>query len=272
MRSSSRTRVLLASCSWPLVAVVVLVTACSQVLGFKEAKVVDAASEIDAAVDASAIDAPIDAAIDAAIDAPIDTPMATCVPANCPFGCDPNTDACRQGKLSIFRTAAAFIGNGFGGTDNPVNVRGGSTAKCLETYTALYRSVPCDADHMLAILHVSNTDSIPLMATKYGIPTTAPVHRAEDDVLVANNWNDLTDPNKPLRAPASTLTDDADTQIWTGANTVSTCTNWTSTATGVTGTRGFANRTASTWLNADTLACVNSNSAGLACICWAAAH
>jgi hypothetical protein len=260
-----RARVSLASCSWPLVAVAVLVTACSQVLGFKEAKVVDASPESDAAVDA-----PIDTAIDGSIDAPIDTPAATCVPANCTFGCDPGTDACRQGKLSIFKTAAAFVGNVFGGTDNPVNVRGGSTAKCLETHAAIYPSVPCDADHMFAILHVSNTDSIPLMATKYGIPTTAPVNRADDDVLVANNWNDLTDPNKALRAPASPLTDDADTQIWTGANTVSTCTNWTSAVNAVTGTRGFANRTASTWLNANTLAC--GDSAGLVCICWAAAH
>jgi hypothetical protein len=193
--------------------------------------------------------------------------MARCVPADCPFGCDTTTDSCKQGKLWIFRTAAAFVGNGFGGTDNPVNVRGGSTAKCLETHTIIFSSrAPCDADHMHAILHVSNTDSVTLMATKYGIPLTAPVHRAEDDVLVANNWNDLTDPNKPLRAAVLPGATDDDSQIWTGANTVSTCTNWTSAAHAVSGTLGFANRTASTWIDAKTLEC--DNTAGLMCICW----
>jgi hypothetical protein len=269
VRHAARTRVSLASCSWPLVAVVVLVTACNQVLGFKEAKVSDAPPE-SAAIDA-AIDAPIDAAIDAAIDAPIDSPMATCVPANCPFGCDTNTDACKEGKLSIFRTAAAFVGNGFGGTDNPINVRAGSTGKCLETRTIVFPSLPCDAEHTLAILHVSATDSITLMAGKYGIPTTAPVHRPADDVLVANNWIDLTDPNKALRAAVMPPpADDADGQIWTGANAASTCTNWTSAAHGVSGTRGFANRMNSTWLDGNTLEC--DNTAGLLCICWAAAH
>jgi hypothetical protein len=231
------------------------------VLGFKEAKVADAQPEPDAAIDAA-----IDASIDAAIDAPIDSPMATCVPANCPFGCDTNTDACKEGKLWIFRTAAAFLGNGFGGTDMPVNVRGGATAKCRETHTAIFNSRPCDDNHMLAILHVSSTDSIPSMANTYGIPTTTPVHRAEDDVLVANNWNDLTDPNKPLRAAVMPGASDADSQIWTGANTVSHCASWTSAAHGVSGTLGFANRTASTWIDATTLAC--DDTAGLMCICW----
>ncbi|HSR97994.1 MAG TPA: hypothetical protein VLM79_13130 [Kofleriaceae bacterium] len=249
-------------------ALVVLVTACSTVLGFKEAKVSDAQPETDAAVDAP-IDTAIDGSIDAAVDAPIDTPSATCVPANCPFGCDTTTDACKDGKLWIFRTAAAFPGNGFGGTDNPIDVRAGSTAKCAETHRLVFNNRPCDADHMLAILHVSSSDSIPLMAGKYRIPTTAPVHEAQNDVLIANNWNDLTDPNKALRAAVMPGATDDDSQIWTGANTVSTCTNWTSAAPAVSGTLGFANRAASTWIDAKTLAC--DSTAGLMCICWDAA-
>ena len=244
---------------------VVLVSACSTVLGFKEAKVVDAAPDPDAPVDAP-IGTAIDAMIDAPIDAPIDSPMATCVPANCPFGCDTTTDACKNGKLWVFRTAAGFVGNNFGGTDNPINVRGGSTSRCQES-AVVFPSLVCDANHMLAILHVSATDSIPLMAGKYGIPTTAPVHRPADDVLVANNWNDLTDPNKALRAavmpPPAT---DADGQIWTGANTASHCTNWTSASHAISGAIGFANRSNSTWLDGDTLEC--DNGAGLLCICW----
>ena len=188
------------------------------------------------------------------------------MPSACPFGCDPSTHACKQGKLWVFKTAAAFLGNDFGGTDVPPNVRGGADSKCLETYTVIYASRSCDSNHMHAILHVNTTDSIPLMATKYAIPTSAPVHRAEDDVLVANNWNDLVDPSKGLRAPATTAATDAAGRVWTGANTSSTCSSWTSAGSGDSGTRGYTNRTTAAWYAVDTGHCDNSES--LLCICW----
>jgi hypothetical protein len=104
------------------------------------------------------------------------------------------------------------------------------------------------------------------MATKYGIPTNAPVHRAEDDVLISNNWNDLTDATKALRAPATTAASDAEGLVWTGASTAATCTNWTSSASTAMGSRGYTNRTEAGWLNEDTSRC--DRAASLLCICW----
>lgn len=224
-------------------------TGCSKVLDFKDPRLDDSGG-----------------AVDASVDAPPDATMG-CVPAACPFGCDPVTRACREGKLWVFKTGGAFLGNAFGGTDVPVNVRGGADGKCLATRTILYGSLPCSSSRVHAVLHVNGTDSLALMATKYNIPTNVPVHRAEDDVLVANNWNDLTDPTKPLRAPATTAATDADGLVWTGANTVATCANWTSALTADSGTRGYTNRMNASWLSQDTFRC--DRSASLLCICWA---
>jgi hypothetical protein len=104
------------------------------------------------------------------------------------------------------------------------------------------------------------------MPTRYLIPTNVPVHRAEDNVLVSNNWNDLTDPSRQLRAAATTAATDAEGIVWTGANTVATCANWTSALTADTGTRGYTNRVDATWLSQDTFRC--DRLAGLLCICW----
>jgi hypothetical protein len=189
-----------------------------------------------------------------------------CSPSACQFGCDSSTDACREGKLWIFKTAGAFIGNGFGGNDVPPNVRGGADGKCLVTYMALYGALQCNHSRVHAILHVNSSDSIPLMATKYAIPANVPVHRAGDDVLVSNNWTDLIDPSMSLRAPATTATTDADGLVWTGTNTVNTCVNWTSIQSTDTGTRGYTNRTNSAWLGQDAYRCDRLFS--LLCICW----
>jgi hypothetical protein len=234
-------------------SIAVAVAGCSQVLGFKD----------------PSLDEPTDPVIDAAagppIDAAIDAP-AGCMPSACPFGCDAGTGACREGKLWIFKTGGAFLGNAFGGTDVPANVRGGADGKCLATYTASYGARQCNPNRVHAILHVSGSDSLALMPSKYAVPTTVPVHRADDDVLVANHWNDLTDPTKQLRASATTAATDAEGVVWTGANGVATCTNWTSIVSTDTGNRGFTNRLDATWLRADAFRC--DRLAGLLCICW----
>lgn len=226
-------------------AAAALAVGCSQVLGFKDPTLDDTQSPIDAS---------------------IDTAPADCVPAACQFGCDPATNACRDGKLWIFKTGGSFFGNGFGGTDVPPNVRGGADGKCLVTYSASYGMRQCNNNNVHAILHVSSSDSIPLMATKYGIPTNVPVHRADDDVLVSNNWNDLTDPTKMLRAPATNAPAGDDAIVWTGANGVATCSNWTSRLSTDAGTRGYTDRTSATWLRQDTFRCDLLFS--LLCICW----
>lgn len=233
-----------------VMAAAALVAGCSQVLGFKD-PTVDNSKAGDA---------------NPGIDAPSDMAPAACVPSACQFGCDSMTNACRDGKLWIFRTGGSFFGNGFGGTDTPPNVRGGADGKCLVTYTGDHGMRQCNNNNVHAILHVSNSDSIPLMATKYNIPTNVPVHRAEDDVLVSNNWNDLTDPTKPLRAPATKAATDTDGLVWTGATTVATCVNWTSAVSTDTGARGYTNRTDSNWLIEDAFRC--DRLVALLCICW----
>ncbi|HWU90771.1 MAG TPA: hypothetical protein VN253_26075 [Kofleriaceae bacterium] len=217
---------------------------CSQVLGFKEPRADDETPEPDA---------------------PADTP-SVCMPQACQFGCDPGTNECRAGKLWIFKTSASFLGKGFGGTDTPPNVRGGADGQCLASYTALYSARQCNTNRVHAILHVNSTDSLSLMATRYTIPTNVPVHRAEDDVLVSDNWNDLTSSTIGLRAPATTAATDADGLVWTGTNTVATCANWTSALSTDSGTRGYTNRTNATWLSQDTFRCDRLFS--LLCICW----
>lgn len=229
------------------VAVTALVAACSQVLGFKDPRLDETSSG-------------------PGIDAAIDGPPGGCVPAACPFGCDAATNACRDGKLWLFKTQGAFLGNAFGGADTPPNVRGGADGKCLATYTALYTGRQCNNARVHAVLHISGADSLSLMATTYGIPTSVPVNRAEDNVLVASTWNDLTDPSKPPRAPATTAATDAEGIVWTGTNTVATCKNWTSAGSADSGTRGYTNRTDVTWLSQDTFRC--DRPAGILCICW----
>ncbi|HEX2692322.1 MAG TPA: hypothetical protein VHN14_37195 [Kofleriaceae bacterium] len=228
-----------------VMAAATLSAGCSQVLGFKDPRIDDTKSDPDASIDMSS---------------------ATCVPANCQFGCDTSTNACRDGKLWIFKTQGAFLGNAFGGTDVPANVRGGADGKCLATYTSLYGARQCNNNRVHAVLHVSGSDSLTLMATKYTIPTNVPVNRAEDDVLVANNWNDLTDPTQQLRAPATTAATDAAGIVWTGSNTVATCLNWTSAVSTDTGIRGYTNRTDATWLSEDNFRC--DRVASILCICW----
>jgi len=263
-----------------MVLAIVVIAGCSQVLGLKQAKEADdppaidaaiAAPAIDGAIDTSAVEPPIDAAADAAvdtaaIDAPIDTPGPSCVPSACQFGCDPNTDQCRESKLWIFKTESAFLGNAFGGVDTPPMVRAGADGKCLIAYGDLPTSRQCSNGNVHAILYVNAGDSIALMAAKYAIPTTVPVYRAEDNVLVSNNWNDLTDPTKQLRAPATTAATDAEGLVWTGANPQNTCTNWTAGVSTSMGTRGYASRIDASWLAEDSSRC--DRLASLLCICW----
>lgn len=233
-----------------VMAAAALVAGCSQVLGFKD-PTVDNSKAADA---------------NPGIDAPIDMAPAACMPSACQFGCDPATNACRDGKLWIFKSQGVYLGNAFGGTDVPPNVRGGADGKCLAAYTALYSARQCNNSRVHAVLHISGSDSLALMATKYAVPTSVPVLRAEDAVLVSNNWNDLTDPTKQLRAPASTAATDAEGLVWTGANAVATCSNWTSAVSTDTGARGYTNRTEPTWLVEDTFRC--DRLAGVLCICW----
>lgn len=205
-----------------------------------------------------------------AIDAPIGSTdsMAppTCMPSACQFGCDTTTSMCREGKLLIYKTSAGFFGNDFGGKDIPPDVRVSADGICLVAYSQAYSTRGCQANNVHAVLQISGSDTLSLMPVKYNIPTNIPVYRIDDGVLVSNNWNDLTDPLRSLRASATNATSDAEGIVWTGANSNATCQNWTSASSTSSGTRGYTNRTDSSWLNEDTFRC--DRSASLLCICW----
>lgn len=205
--------------------------------------------------------------IDAAIDMAIDMPTTACMPSACRFGCDTTMNTCRANKLWIFKTTGTFLGNAFGGTDTPPNVRAGADGRCQITYTG--GTLPdrqCSTANIHAILYVSAGDSIALMASKYNIPTDVEIYRAEDNVLVSDNWNDLTSPSKTLRAAATKAATDGEGLVWTGAISQNTCLNWTSGTSVDNGTRGYANRTDSSWLSEDFFRC--DRLAGLLCMCW----
>jgi hypothetical protein len=233
--------------AWVMTALAALV-GCDRLIGIKEARNADDTPDIDAA-----------------IDAPIDMSTA-CMPSACRFGCDPSMNQCRANKLWIFKTSGTFLGNAFGGTDTPPNVRAGADGRCLVTYLAAFSARQCSNDNVHAILYVTAGDSIALMAAKYNIPTDVEVYRAEDNVLVSNNWNDLTDPSKSLRAAATTAATDGEGLVWTGSISQNTCLNWTSGMSTDNGTRGYADRTDSAWLGEDFFRC--DRLAALLCICW----
>jgi hypothetical protein len=256
---------------------------CSQVLGFKDPRLEEPGGPQDAASDGaprdtSTIDgSPIDSAmidgplIDGPlIDAAIDSPSGpTCVPANCPFGCDTATDMCRPAKLWVFLTNGGFLGDGFGGNVTiPSAARSGADARCLQTYVDAFPTLQCNPSRMHAVLSAnSSDDAIGLMASRYSIPTAVEVHRATDDVLVFNNWNDLTDNTKSPRAPVDSAPAPNDV-VWSGFGGGSNCNNWTShdpapTAAGQTGRTSLM---VPTWLARGSLGCDQFER--LLCVCW----
>lgn len=260
-----------------IAALTVIVTAagCSSILGFKDPQLDDGPQ--DAQIGGPTADGsmtPIDGSmtpIDSSmtpIDAPIDGQPAACVPSACPFGCDPDTSMCKTtGTLYVYASTGSYMGSQFGGADTPPDVRAAADGICFATANTTFSALKCDQTRAHAVLQVSSADSLSLMASKYGIPTTAPVHRADDDVVVVDNWNALLDQNNAPRAPVTTGTD-ANSTVWTGANTTETCSNWTSTT--VTGVVGKTNLMVPNWIVRASLAC--SSFERLLCICWSGSN
>jgi hypothetical protein len=249
-----------------------LAVGCSQVLGFKDPRLEDTSTTQDAATDG----APRDTAI---IDGPmrdgpdidariIDGPTGpTCRPADCPFGCDTTTDACRPGKLFVYLTAGAFLGNGFGGSAGAAAVRSGADARCLQTYADQFSALQCNPSRVHAVLSVNTADdSIEVMSSKFSIPTTVEVHRADDDVLVFNNWNDLTDNTRAPRAPVSTAPDQDADLVWSGFKSTSNCKGWTSGSAADPGVIGHTSLTFASWLQRASQTCEKFGR--LLCVCW----
>lgn len=244
---------------------VALVVGCTQVLGLKDPTLEEVS---DARL-------PDDATLDAPLDAPSDMGPAGCVPANCPFGCDPDTNACRPAKLFVFLTTGAFFGDGFVGS--PPDVRGTADARCFDTFSTKHQQRACTRARTHAIISVAGADSIQEMASTYGIPTGAPVHRIDDDLLVFASWNELIDSTKAPRAAvasAASASTDADGTFWSGFNAManaSNCVGWTTRAVGSSGAVGHSttdNGSAPgvTWLGQNSTSCNFLHR--LLCVCW----
>jgi len=240
-----------------------LAAGCSNVLGLKDPTFQDTGH------DAAILDTP-----------PIDgTPVdAACMGSACPFGCDMTTNMCRPAKLWVYLTTAngspqSFLGDGFGGRDTPPDVRATTDTTCFTTATQAFPMRACSRDRSHAILTINGSDNIPAMATLYSIPTTVEVHRADDDVLVANTWTDLTDTSKAPRAPvasAASAATEAAGIVWTGSGGANTCGSWTSEGSTSSatdnGVRGHTTLMVTTWMGRDVLTC--NTLARLLCVCW----
>jgi hypothetical protein len=233
-------------------------TGCSSLLGLnKEPSLAD--------------DTTHDAAIDTPSDVPIDMDTSACAGMNCGvFGCDTTASMCRPAKLWVFLTPGARQGNGFGGTDNPPDVRATSDTLCFTEASTNFAGRACSRNRTHAVLTVAGADSIQTMAAVYQIPSTAEVHRIDDDVLVSNKWDDLV-AGATTRAPvasAATIAVTGDGIVWTGfgAGNASNCTSWT--VRNVNGVQGntAASDTNALWLGVGSMPCDLFER--LLCVCW----
>jgi hypothetical protein len=210
---------------------------------------------------------------DAAIDAPTDSGPAPCMPSACTFGCDLGTNACKP-RLWVYLTIGAFFGNGFIGT--PPDVRGTADALCFDTVSRNFASRGCTKVQTHAILSVAGGDIIQVMASTYRIPVTAEVHRVDDDLLVFDNWNDLTSGSKAPHAPVVSSTrapTEADGIAWTGfgPGAPSNCIGWTSKAMPDSGVQAHTTTKDGTvpgvtWLGQGSGSCEFLQP--LLCVCW----
>jgi hypothetical protein len=249
-----------------VVVAAALVAGCSQVLGFKDPTLEDTGD-----------DAPQDAKIggpgddggpmtDAA--EPIDA--APGCPSTCTFGCDPGSTTCKTGQLYVYETVGAFGANAFGGQDVPATVRATADNLCFMTAADSFPARQCSRDRTHAVLSITSLDNTTTMASQFSIPVDVGVSRAEDGVLVENNWNDLIDLTKVPRAAITTATGDQ-ALVWTGASSnvspTTTCQAWTSAANANQGLTGHTDlTTAPNWLGRGGTKC--DLLAHLLCICW----
>lgn len=180
--------------------------------------------------------------------------------APCGFGCNPTADACRPAKLFLFQTVGAFQG---GGTVTPVGGRAGADAKCFTDFTNRFANLACTAAHTHAVLSINAAEPISTMAGTFGIPINVPVHRANDDVLVSNTWNDFINPNLLTIAPPTSATP-GNGFVWTGGNGADTCGGWGTSSVG-SGIRGDTTSTTALRLSNDALAC--NLTSRLLCVC-----
>lgn len=146
----------------------------------------------------------------------------------------------------------------------PIGGRAGADAKCFADIDTRFRSLACTAAHTHAVLSINAAETISTMAGTFAIPTDVPLHRGNDDVVVARNWIDFINPNLEALAPPSTAAAGFG-NIWTGGfNGAATCGGWGTDSTGQ-GFQADTTQTNATRLALNGIACGGSNK--LLCVC-----
>ncbi len=173
--------------------------------------------------------------------------------STCPSGCDAGT--CREARIWIFPTRGQFGGD--------IGGRVAADNYCAIKYRESFEHLACNQVH--ALLGISASDRLQSMPVTFGVPTDAPVFRAQDGEggpLVANSWNELTNPNLSL----TTAVSDTPLLFWSGQNTQYTCDSWTSLSGASYGELGDASAR-NGWLSRALDTC--DKVFNLICICWA---
>jgi hypothetical protein len=229
----------LASLGAQLAVTALALGGCSNIIGFRDVTLEDDANASD--MDGRPADAPVD---DALVDAPVDAPPDAPAP-----------------RLWAFVTNASFAG-GFG---SPNGARVTADIKCADMYDAAFTNLGCTEIH--AVIQVDDTvDSLARMDINFPIPQTAEVLRATDATPIATNWDAFINPNQQLLAPV--VASSTSTYFWSGrgiANNLQ-CTNWTSSASSMSGNAGDATKV-NGWMSQANFTCNNFNQR-LLCICW----
>jgi hypothetical protein len=103
------------------------------------------------------------------------------------------------------------------------------------------------------------------MSGNFGIPTTVPVRRADDDAPITDNWVNFINPNTVLiNAATPDTTTPANRVVWTGASGMN-CGNWAD-ASQMGDTGDTAQKNNNLRFSQGTIGCtLNSH---LLCVCW----
>lgn len=186
-----------------------------------------------------------------------------CTPCN-GFGCNPTANACRPAVVYVLGSQGGFRGGPGAGV--PVGGRAGADAKCATDFSSRFAALGCVTGHAHAVLTASVSDTIGTMAGTFSIPVTVPVHRADDDAPVADNWTAFINPNTLLtNAATPDSVTPANRVVWTGFNGSANCMDWTNaSASGDTGDTAQKNNVLR--FSTGTIGCtLNSH---LLCVCW----
>jgi hypothetical protein len=172
--------------------------------------------------------------------------------------CDGTVDESTLSGYLLYVTASSYNGN-LGG-------RSGADTKCNSDTN---KPSSCGGSGF-AFISVNSSDEIQDFPTTKSINTAKMWYwqKGASSNIAASSWSDLIDGSI---SNAATSVGYSAVYTWTGSTAYGVlssthCTNWTSSSSGVTGTRGWSSQTGTSWLSADiNLTC--NNTFNLYCAC-----